>query len=226
MEPLFTLPLPCVPIVGLEQGFPVRRIWCVGRNYEAHAREMGSPDRELPFFFAKPPDAVVVGGGPVAFPPRTVNFHHEIELVVAIGKGGCNIAAEQAAEHVFGLAVGLDLTRRDLQAALKEKGQPWEMAKAFDQSAPIGSIVPLPDGLLPEHACIWLNVNGVERQRSNIAKMIWSVPEVLMHLSAFVELAPGDLIFTGTPEGVGPLQRGDQLCGGIDGLGELATTIV
>ena len=160
------------------------------------------------------------------FPPQTANLHHEIELVVAVGKGGRDIPAETAAAHVFGLAVGLDLTRRDLQAAFKEKGQPWEMAKAFDHSAPIGTLHRVAEGRLPDHASIWLRVNGVERQRSDIAKMIWSVPEVLMHLSAFVELAPGDLIFTGTPEGVGRLQRGDALLGGIDGLGELAVTIV
>ena len=225
MHPLFHLSQPCVPVAGREQGFPVRRIWCVGRNYADHAKEMGYSDREPPFFFAKPADAVVPGGGPVPYPPRTSNFHHEIELVVAIGKGGADIQVEQAAAHVFGLAVGLDLTRRDLQADFKAKGQPWEMAKAFDHSAPIGVLHPLQSDRLPEHAGIWLTVNGAERQRSDIAKMIWSVPEVLHHLSAFVELAPGDLIFTGTPEGVGKLQRGDQILGGIDGLGELAVTI-
>jgi fumarylpyruvate hydrolase len=226
MEPQFQIPHPCVPIAGLARGFPVRRIWCVARNYAAHAREMGFPEREPPFFFAKPADAVVPEGGPVPYPPKTANLHHEIELVVAIGKGGRNLQMEQAAEHVFGLAVGLDLTRRDLQAVLKEKGQPWELSKSFDHSAPIGVIHPLQDGILPERAGIWLKVNGEDRQRSDIAKMIWSVPAVLMHLSAFVALAPGDLVFTGTPEGVGPLQRGDQLLGGIDGLGELAISIV
>ena len=225
MHPLFPIPLPCVPVTGRTDGFPVRRIWCVGRNYAAHAKEMGCTDREPPFFFAKPADAVVTGGV-VPYPPKTANLHHEIELVVAVGTGGANLTVEQASRHVFGLAVGLDLTRRDLQAVLKEKGQPWEMAKAFDHSAPIGPLHPLRDGVLPEHAGIWLTVNGVPRQRSDLAKMIWSVPEILMHLSAFVELAPGDLIFTGTPEGVGPLQRGDRLLGGIDGLGELAVEIV
>ena len=226
MEPLFPIPHPCIPIEGSERGFPVRRIWCVGRNYAEHAKEMGFDHREPPFFFAKPADAVVTGGGLVPYPPRTANLHHEIELVVAVGRGGRDIPAEAAAAHVFGLAVGLDLTRRDLQATFKEKGQPWEMAKAFDHSAPIGVLHRVVDGLLPERACIWLRVNGAERQRSDIAKMIWSVPEILMHLSAFVELAPGDLIFTGTPEGVGRIQRGDALLGGIDGLGELAVTIV
>ncbi len=224
MRPLFELPLPCVPVVGGDRGFPVRRLWCVGRNYAEHAREMGFSDREAPFFFAKPADAVVPGGGAVAYPPRTANLHHEIELVIAVGRGGRDLAADQAAAHVFGLAVGLDLTRRDLQMAFKGKGQPWEMAKAFDQSAPIGPIHPV--GALPERAGIWLQVNGAERQRSDIARMIWSVPEILAHLSAYVELAPGDLVFTGTPEGVGPLERGDRLLGGIDGLGELAVEIV
>jgi fumarylpyruvate hydrolase len=225
MRPLFDLPVPYIPIAGGDLCFPVRRIWCVGRNYAEHAKEMGFSDREPPFFFAKPADAVATGGA-VPFPPMTANLHHEIELVVAVGTGGANIPAERAAAHVFGLAVGLDLTRRDLQATLKEKGQPWEMAKAFDHSAPIGAVHPLVDGILPERAGIWLAVNGVERQRSDIAKMIWSVPEILAQLSASVELAAGDLIFTGTPEGVGRLQRGDQLRGGIDGLGELAVTIV
>ncbi len=224
MRPLFELPHPCVPVAGGDRGFPVRRLWCVGRNYAEHAREMGFSDREAPFFFAKPADAVVPGGGAVAYPPRTANLHHEIELVIAVGRGGRNLAADRAGAHVFGLAVGLDLTRRDLQMAFKAKGQPWEMAKAFDQSAPIGPIHPV--GALPERAGIWLQVNGAERQRSDIARMIWSVPEILAHLSAYVELAPGDLVFTGTPEGVGPLERGDRLLGGIDGLGELAVEIV
>lgn len=226
MRTAFELPHPCVPVAGEDLGFPVRRLWCVGRNYAEHAREMGFTDREPPFFFAKPADAVVPGGGPVAYPPQTANLHHEIELVIAVGRGGRALSAAQAAGHVFGLAVGLDLTRRDLQAAFKAKGQPWEMAKAFDHSAPIGEIHRLGAGGLPERAGIWLQVNGVERQRSDIARMIWNVPEVLAHLSAFVELAPGDLVFTGTPEGVGPLQRGDRLRGGIDGLGELAVEIV
>jgi fumarylpyruvate hydrolase len=226
MEPLFHLPQPIVPVAGRDGGFPVRRIWCVGRNYVDHAKEMGGTGRELPFFFAKPADAAVPGGGPVPFPSKTGNFHHEVELVVAIGKGGSNLSAATAWSHVFGLAVGLDLTRRDLQAALKEKGQPWELAKAFDHSAPIGAIHPLDPVRPPERAAIWLRVNGIDRQRSDIANMIWSVPEILMHLSEYVELAPGDLIFTGTPEGVGRLQRGDTLLGGIEGLGELAVTIV
>ncbi len=225
MELLFDLPVPRVPVAGRDRSFPVRRIWCVGRNYAAHAREMGFSDREPPFFFAKPADAVVPGGGPVPYPSLTSNFHHEIELVVAVGRGGRNLAAEAAAAHVYGLAVGLDLTRRDLQAAFKEKGQPWEMSKAFDRSAPIGPIHPLDGRPLPERAAIWLEVNGAGRQRSDIARMIWSVPEVLMHLSTFVELAPGDLVFTGTPEGVGPVARGDHLVGEIEGVGAVELRI-
>lgn len=226
MEPCFALDPPLVPVAGRGRGFPVRRIWCVGRNYAEHAREMGFDDREPPFFFAKPADAVVPGGGPVPFPPRTANLHHEIELVVAIGLGGRDIPASSAARHVFGLAVGLDLTRRDLQAEFKAKGQPWELSKGFDHSAPIGAIQPVQEGVLPESAAIWLEVNGVVRQRSDIARMIWSVPEVIAHLSTYVELAPGDLLFTGTPEGVGRIQRGDRLRGGIEGLGELEVEIV
>lgn len=225
MDPLFELPRPCVPVHGRPQGFPVRRIWCVGRNYAAHAREMGGSDREPPFFFAKPADAVVPGGGRVAYPPRTGDFHHEIELVVAVGRGGRDLTLEAAAGQVFGLAVGLDLTRRDLQAALKAKGQPWEMSKAFDASAPVGPIHPLDGRELPARAAIWCEVNGAQRQRSDIAEMTWSVPEILMHLSSYVALEPGDLVFTGTPEGVGPLRRGDRLRGGIDGLGELTIEV-
>lgn len=217
-EPL----IPSVEIAGRAERFPVRRIWCVGRNYADHAREMGFSEREQPFFFAKPPDAVVPGGGEIPFPPMTANLHHEIELVVAIGKAGVNISAHQAAEHVFGCAVGIDLTRRDLQASLRKDGRPWEMAKGFDHSAPIG---PLHPGPAPAHAAIWLDVNGKECQRSDVGRMIWSVPEVIAHLSAYVALAPGDLIFTGTPEGVGPLAPGDRVYAGIDGLGELSITL-
>ena len=218
-------PVPSVAIEGSADRFPVRRIFCVGRNYADHAREMGGdPSREPPFFFTKPADAVVDSGSTIPYPALTANLHHEIELVIAVGTGGRDLAGDRAAAHVFGLAVGLDLTRRDLQMAFKAKGQPWEMAKAFDQSAPIGPIHPV--SLLPERAGIWLRVNGAERQRSDISNMIWSVPEILAHLSAYVELAPGDLVFTGTPEGVGRLERGDRLLGGIDGLGELAVEIV
>jgi fumarylpyruvate hydrolase len=209
--------------------FPVRRVFCVGRNYAAHAREMGAdPSREPPFFFCKPADGLVpiASGttGDVAYPPATTNLHHEVELVVAIGKGCAAIANADALDHVFGHAIGLDLTRRDLQNALKSKGHPWEMGKAFDQSAPISPL--FRGNTLPTGGRIWLDVNGERRQAGELADMIWSIAETIAHLSALVALAPGDLIFTGTPEGVGPLQRGDQIRAGIDGLGELHARMV
>lgn len=222
MRLAFPLTVPTVPVQGSDAAFPVRRIWCVGRNYADHAREMGFTDREPPFFFAKPPDAVVPGGGRVPYPPRTADLHHEVELVVAIGRGGADIDPAAAQDHIFGCAVGVDLTRRDLQADLKKAGRPWEMAKAFDRSAPLSPLVP---GPALARGALWLTVDGVERQRGDLAHMIWSVPEILANLSAFVTLAPGDLIFTGTPAGVGPLQRGSQVRAGIDGLPDLAFAI-
>ena len=222
MSMVFEIPVPSLAIQGSEDRFPVRRIWCVGRNYPEHVREMGGTAKELPVFFAKPADAVVAGGGVIPYPPQTANLHHEIELVLAIGRGGADIPVEQAAACVFGCAVGIDLTRRDLQAALRKEGRPWEMAKGFDRSAPVGA---LRRGPAPERAAIWLEVNGAGRQRSDISNMIWSVPEILANLSTFVALAPGDLVFTGTPEGVGPLLRGDTASGGIDGIGDLRITI-
>jgi len=225
----FPLSQPSVPIAGGDTSFPVRRIYCVGRNYAEHAKEMGFDAREMPFFFCKPADAVVPVApgvvGRIAFPPRTDNFHHEIELVVAIGKSGSNISVDQADSHVFGYAVGLDMTRRDLQFALRDKGRPWELSKAFDQSAPIAPIHPVGMAGNIGKGAIWLRVNGQDRQRSDIAKLIWSVPEIINHLSEYFALAPGDLIFTGTPEGVGKLQKGDVLVGGIDGLGELSVEV-
>ncbi len=226
MSHVFPLVQPDVAVAGTAGRFPVRRIWCVGRNYAEHAREMGFSDREPPFFFSKPADAVVPGGGDVSYPSRTGNLHHEVELVVAIGKAGADIPAERAVDHVFGYAVGIDLTRRDLQQALREKQRPWEMAKAFDQSAPIGTIHRVADTGALERGAIWLQVNDADRQRGDISGMIWSVPEVIANLSGYVALAPGDLIFTGTPHGVGPVQRGDRLRAGIEGLGELAVTLV
>lgn len=224
-------PQPALAVAGSTDLFPVRRIYCVGRNYAAHAREMGSdPQRDPPFFFAKPADAVVpIASGAVTqvpYPPRTENFHHEIELVVAIGKGGADIDVAAAPEHVWGYAIGLDLTRRDLQFALRDKGRPWELGKGFDASAPIGALTPA--AALPQigAAAIWLSVNGEERQRSTLAHMTWSVAETIACLSGYFRLAPGDLIFTGTPEGVGPIRQGDVLRGGIDGLGEIAVRIV
>lgn len=220
-------PRPVVPVAGTSDVFPVRRIYCVGRNYAEHAREMGAdPLREAPFFFCKSAYCVVAGGGAVAYPPMTGNLQHEVELVVAIARGGAGIARERAAEHVFGYAVGLDLTRRDVQAALKAKGRPWEMGKSFDQSAPIGAIRTVADCGHPRRGAIRLSVDGVERQRGDLADMIWSVEEILAQLSQFVRLAPGDVLFTGTPAGVGAVERGQSLAASVEGVGELAVSIV
>jgi fumarylpyruvate hydrolase len=218
---------PAVDVVGTDDRFPVHRIYCVGRNYAKHALEMGmDPEREPPFFFAKPADALVANGTPVPYPPRTSNLHHEIELVVAIGRGGRDIPLANALAHVYGYAVGNDLTRRDLQFAAREQGRPWDVAKGFDCSAPVSAIRPAADMGHLDGGEIWLEVNGEARQRANLSEMIWSVPEIVAELSTYFELRPGDLIFTGTPEGVGPVQRGDSLVGGIDGLETLRTTIV
>ena len=228
MDSVIPLPIaPTVPVVGSAAVFPVRRIYCVGRNYAEHAREMGNdPEREPPFFFGKPQDTVVPGGGAIAYPPATANLHHEVELVVALAHGGRDIPVAEAGRCIYGYAVGLDLTRRDLQAKAKDKGQPWETAKGFDQSAPISPITPASGGRQGASGAIWLSVNGVERQRGDLAQMTWTVPEVIAHISGFVTLAPGDLIFTGTPAGVGPIVRGDRVRCGIDGLGELEIVLV
>jgi len=218
---------PSVDVIGSDARFPVRRVYCVGRNYAAHAREMGmDPDREPPFFFSKPADALVANGTPVPYPPRTTNLHHEIELVVAIGVGGRDIPLANALAHVFGYAVGNDLTRRDLQFEAREQGRPWDVAKGFDGSAPISAIRPAAESGHVERGAIWLEVNGEPRQRASLSEMIWSVPEIVAELSTYFELRPGDLIFTGTPAGVGPVKRGDSIVGGIDGLETLRTTIV
>jgi len=218
---------PSVEVTGTDDRFPVHRIYCVGRNYAKHAREMGmDPDREPPFFFSKPADALVANGTPVPYPSRTSNLHHEIGLVVAIGSGGCDIPLANASAHVFGYAVGLDLTRRDLQFAARDQGRPWDVAKGFDCSAPVAAIRPASDMGHIERAAIWLEVNGEGRQRANLSEMIWSVPEIVAELSTYFELRPGDLIFTGTPEGVGAVRRGDSLVGGIDGLETLRITII
>jgi fumarylpyruvate hydrolase len=222
------IPAPAMVAVPVRGGglFPVRRVFCVGRNYAEHVREMGGDVREPPFFFTKPADALVAGGAPMPYPPRTADLHHEMELVVAIGTGGAEIAVSDALAHVWGYAAGLDMTRRDLQAAAKKAGKPWDMAKGFDHSAPIGELVRaacLPD---PTHGRIELAVNGVTRQSSDLAAMIWSVAETIAYLSGLVRLAPGDLIFTGTPEGVAAVARGDRLEGRIEGAGEVSTTIV
>ena len=223
-------PAPSVPVVGTEAQFPVHRIYCVGRNYEEHAKEMGFTGREPPFFFMKPADAIVVAPPgattPLPYPSLTTNLHHEIELVVAIGKGGKNIAAADALSHIYGYAVGLDMTRRDLQNDMKKQGRPWSIGKGFDYSAPIGPITPAAQAGNVGKAGIWLQVNGVDRQRSNVAQLIWNSAETIEHLSAAWELQPGDLIYTGTPEGVGAVVTGDVLEGGVDGLGSIRLKLV
>lgn len=219
-------PTASVAVAGTTDRFPVRRIFCVGRNYAAHAREMGKdPDRDPPFFFTKPADAVVDSGETVAYPPETGNFHYEAELVVAIGKGGTNIAENASLSHVWGYAVGNDLTRRDLQLLAREQGRPWDWGKAFDRSAVIGPIRPQSDVGDPATGRIRLTVNGVVKQDADLAELIWSVPEIISILSHSIALAPGDLIMTGTPAGVGPLVPGDLCVVEIDGLGKIETLI-
>ncbi|TXI69506.1 MAG: FAA hydrolase family protein [Limnohabitans sp.] len=219
-----------VPVMGESRAFPVHRIYCVGRNYEEHAKEMGFTGREPPFFFLKPADALVVVAagqtGTMPYPSQTSNLHHEIELVVAIGKGGKNIKAADAAQHIYGYAVGLDMTRRDLQNDMKKQGRPWCIGKAFDHSAPIGPITPLAHAGDVNNADIRLQVNDSDRQRSNVSKLIWNVAETIEHLSAAWELQPGDLIYTGTPEGVAAVVKGDKLVGEVAGLGQLKVQIV
>ena len=218
-------PQPTVAVAGGDP-FPVHRIYCVGRNYAAHAREMGAdPDREPPFFFTKPADAVVADGGTVPYPPATTNLHHEVELVVAIAKGGVNIPVESALEHVYGYAVGLDMTRRDVQNAAKKEGKPWDMGKGFDLSAPCGTIRRAADIGHPDKGAVRLTVNGELRQQGDLNDLIWSVSETISYLSGLVELKPGDLIYTGTPEGVGPVVKGDRLEGNVEGVGTLTITI-
>lgn len=213
-------------VQGSEDRFPVRRIFCVGRNYEAHAREMGNdPDREPPFFFTKPADAVVDTPCTIAYPPLTSDLHYEIELVIAIGKGGSDIAAADVMDHVWGASVGIDLTRRDLQAEAKQTRRPWDWAKAFDQSAPIAAIKPIKTVPSVETARIWLAVNGEVKQDADLADLIWSVREHIATLSQGMALAPGDIIMTGTPAGVGAVVPGDVITGGVDGIAELQVTI-
>ena len=231
MSYVFTpAPVASVPVVGRAERFPVHRIYCVGRNYEEHAKEMGFTGREPPFFFLKPADtALAVNAGEtgtMAYPSLTNNLHHEIELVAAIGTGGKNIKAADAHKHIYGYAVGLDMTRRDLQGEMKKQGRPWSIGKAFDQSAPIGPITPAAQAGDVAHAEIYLQVNGKDRQRSNVSKLIWNIGETIEHLSAAWELQPGDLIFTGTPEGVAAVEAGDTLVGGVAGLGTLSVKVV
>ena len=221
---LFPLSPPAVPVSGEAALYPVRRVFCVGRNYAGHAREMGSdPTREPPFYFSKSPDCLVPGGGTIAYAPATANLHHEIELVVALGQPVFQVTPDVAAGAVFGHAVGLDMTRRDLQFAARDKGRPWDLGKSFEQSAPITPIIRGSAPIL--QGAISLEVNGEIRQKGDIADMIWSVPEIIAHLSQYYHLGLGDLIYTGTPEGVGPVLPGDRLLGRVEGLGELAVTI-
>ncbi|EKV32137.1 Fumarylacetoacetate hydrolase family protein [Caenispirillum salinarum AK4] len=219
--------IPAVPVEGTDDTFPVRRVFCVGRNYAAHAREMGAnPDAEPPFFFMKPADALVPGGGDVPYPPATADLHHEVEMVVALRDGGADIAQEAALDAVFGYAVGIDLTRRDLQAAAKKAGKPWDMAKGFDASAPISAIRPADRCGHPASGAVSLSVDGQVRQNGDLADMIWSVPAMIAYLSTLVILKPGDLIFTGTPEGVGAVARGARMDASVDGIGALTVTLV
>lgn len=215
-----------VAIAGSSDRFPVRRIFCVGRNYAAHAREMGNdPDREPPFFFSKPADAVVDSGTCIPYPPLTANLHHEIEMVVAIGLGGSNIDAKDALDHVWGYGVGIDFTRRDLQDTAKKMGRPWDWAKGFDHSAPCGPLVPVSVSGHPARGRVWLAVNGETRQEGDLAELIWSVPEVIAICSQAMTLQPGDLIYTGTPAGVGAVKVGDRITGGVEGVGEIEITV-
>jgi fumarylpyruvate hydrolase len=214
-----------VEITSTDDRFPVRRIYCIGRNYLAHRVEMGNDDRKPPFFFQKPADALVPNGGEFPYPSQSDNVHHEIELVVAIDKSGKDIAVEDALDHVYGYALGVDMTRRDLQSKAKADGNPWEAAKGFDHSAPIAAIRPVSEIGHPDAGRIWLAVNGKIRQDSDLNMQIWSVQEGISHLSKLFEVMPGDLIYTGTPDGVGPIVPGDVLTGGIDGIGNIKISI-
>ncbi|MGY3548398.1 fumarylpyruvate hydrolase [Bradyrhizobium sp. USDA 4472] len=225
----FVLPPPPQASVAVHNSvarFPLRRLICVGRNYAAHAREMGrDPDREPPFFFMKPADTVVDDGASVPYPPQTSNFHYEIELIVAIGQGGTDIPVARALDHVWGYGVGIDLTRRDLQLQAREQGRPWDWGKGFDLSAPIAPLRPVSEVGHPSAGRIWLAVDGVTKQDSDIAKLIWAVADIISICSQSMALKPGDIIMTGTPEGVGPVQRGQVMTGGIEGLGEIRIAV-
>ncbi|MDS1141817.1 fumarylacetoacetate hydrolase family protein [Pusillimonas sp. SM2304] len=224
------LPVAALPVAGSTAVFPVRRVYCVGRNYAEHAKEMGFTGREDPFFFCKPADALLnVADGQVGnmpYPPKTSNLHYEIELVVALNKGGRDLTVEQAAECVWGYAIGLDMTRRDLQGEAKKQGRPWEVGKAFDQSAPIGPLHPRDKVGTLDSGAISLSVNGTSKQSSDLSQMIWNIAESIAYLSGLFELKAGDIIFTGTPEGVGPVVVGDTMVGAVAGLGELQVKVV
>lgn len=234
MSPATVIPVPAqpvLPVVGSDAVFPVRRIYCIGRNYAAHAREMGGqPDRDPPFFFCKPADAAfaVTGEAPTdwPYPSLSDDVHHEIEMVAAIGVGGRDIAAADALAHVWGYGVGLDMTRRDLQAQMKALGRSWEVGKAFDHAAPMGALHPVSEVGHPSRGAIWLDVNGERRQQGDLSDMIWSVAEAVAELSRYFALVPGDLLMTGTPAGVGPVARGDVLNGHVGGLGAFSIRVV
>ena len=228
---VFTPPaVVAIPVVGQDKKFAVRRVFCVGRNYAEHAKEMGFTGREDPFFFCKPADALVViddgSEGKMRYPSKTSNLHYEMELVVALGSGGCDIPVEQAESHIFGYALGLDMTRRDLQGEAKKQGRPWEVGKAFDEAGPIGPIHPVTKTGVLNAGQISLEVNGVVKQNSNLDQLIWNIPESISYLSGLFELKAGDLIFTGTPEGVGAVVAGDKMVGKFAGLGELKVAVV
>lgn len=221
------LPLPALPVRGTDELLPVHRIYCVGRNYAEHAIEMGhDPDREPPFFFQKNPDSLVPDGGEFPYPPATKDVHHELEMVVALREGGKDISVDRALDHVFGYAVGLDMTRRDLQGAAKKLGRPWEVGKAFEHAAPCSAVVRAGEIGHPAKGRVWLEVNGRKRQEGDLSQLIWKVPEVISYLSGLFTLRPGDLIYTGTPAGVAAVERGDRLHGGVDGVGEIRITVV
>ena len=220
-------PVASLPVRGSEAQFPVHRIYCVGRNYAEHAIEMGfDPDKEPPFFFQKNPDNLLAGGRDFPYPPKSEDVHHEIELVVALKSGGTNIATDGALDHVYGYAVALDMTRRDLQGVAKSLGRPWEVGKAFEASAPCTEIVPAADIGHPAGGAIWLDVNGERRQDGDLNQMIWKVPEMIAYLSELFTLRPGDLILSGTPAGVGPVARGDRLHGHVAGVADLQISVV
>jgi fumarylpyruvate hydrolase len=226
MSFVFPVTTPSVAIVGESARFPVRRIFCVGRNYAAHAREMGKdPDKEPPFFFTKPADAVVESGATIPYPPETKNLHYEMELVLAIGRAGANIPPERAFDYIWGYCCGIDLTRRDLQGQAKDLGRPWDWGKAFDQSAPVSAIHKASDVGRVDKGRIWLAVNGKLKQESDLSLMIWPIPDIIAFLSRSMKIMPGDLVMTGTPEGVGPVVPADRISGGIDRLGEIGVDI-
>ena len=224
----FVIPAPrqaSIPVAGESKSFPVRRIWCVGRNYLEHIREMGNDERDPPFFFAKHADMLEKDGALVPYPPLTKDLHHEVELIVAMKSGGLNIVADKALDHVYGYAVGIDLTRRDLQLAARKKERPWEIGKSFDHSAPCSALQPAAKIGHPAKGKIWLSVNGTERQKGDLSELIWSVPEIIWKLSQQVEIGAGDIIMTGTPAGVAALSPGDKIECGVDGIGTLKVAI-